>query len=221
MALIAMLVNGWHSDKKGERIWHVCVPLATVGLALLLASALDSVPIAAVAVMMFVVGTCMYAHLPAFWPIPTMFLGAATAASAIGFINMFGNLGGFFGPDMVGKSVDQDIRWVSELMGQKEAKPLIGEDATKLDKLVETITESGKLDAQQSEKLNQLLSQVRAGKTLEQSTQEELIQLLNRGASFADALRKIAPWPIMSAMIILLVGAVRKRTASQAKPAVS
>jgi nitrate/nitrite transporter NarK len=45
----------------------------------------------------------MYAQLPAFWPIPSLFLGATAAASAIGFINMIGNLGGSVGPTMVGK----------------------------------------------------------------------------------------------------------------------
>ncbi len=218
MALVAMLINGWHSDKKSERIWHVCIPLATVGCALLLASALDSAPLAAVAVIMFVVGTCMYAHLPAFWPIPTMFLGAATAASAIGFINMLGNLGGFFGPDMIGKSVDQDIRWVSQLMEKPENKPLSDEDGAKIDKLAQAITSSGKLTVDQSQQLNNLLKQVRAGDILDQRAQEELVQLMNRGASFSEALRKIAPWPMMSAVIILIVGFVRSRTAKHPLP---
>jgi ACS family tartrate transporter-like MFS transporter len=46
----------------------------------------------------------MYAHLPAFWPLPSVFLGATAAASAIGFINMIGNLGGFVGPTIVGEA---------------------------------------------------------------------------------------------------------------------
>ena len=56
-------------------------------------------------IMVFLVGTFMYSHLPAFWPIPTIFLGGAAAASAIGFVNMIGNLGGSVGPIMVGKAV--------------------------------------------------------------------------------------------------------------------
>jgi nitrate/nitrite transporter NarK len=50
------------------------------------------------------VGTFLYCHLPAYWPIPTIFLGSVAAASATGFINMMGNLGGFFGPFLVGNS---------------------------------------------------------------------------------------------------------------------
>lgn len=102
MAFLGMLINGRHSDRTGERVWHVAVPLALLSLAIWLAAALDGVPVLPVLVMIFGVGTFWYAHLPAFWPIPTMYLGATAAASAIGFINMIGNLGGFFGPKVVG-----------------------------------------------------------------------------------------------------------------------
>jgi MFS transporter, ACS family, tartrate transporter len=104
IALIAMLINGWHSDRTGERYWHAAVPMALLGGGILLAAALDGVPIVPVFVMIFCVGTFWYAHLPAFWPIPTRYLGAVVAASAIGFINMIGNLGGSVGPTIVGKA---------------------------------------------------------------------------------------------------------------------
>jgi ACS family tartrate transporter-like MFS transporter len=102
MGFLAMLVNGWHSDRTGERPWHVAIPLAFMGLGILFASWTDGVFLLPAIIMMFWVGSCMYAHLPAFWPIPTMFLGATAAASAIGFINMIGNLGGSVGPMLVG-----------------------------------------------------------------------------------------------------------------------
>src|SRR5262249_53315710 len=106
MGLIAMLVNGWHSDRTQERIAHSAVPLACLSLAILLAALVDGMGILPVLVMIFGVGTFMYAHLPAFWPVPTIFLGAAAAASAIGFINMIGNLGGFVGPRLVGQCAE-------------------------------------------------------------------------------------------------------------------
>ena len=80
------------------------MPLALWSLSLWLAAALAGVPVWPAVVMIVCVGTCMYAHLPAFWPIPTTFLGSAAAASAIGFINMIGNLGGSVGPTVVGKA---------------------------------------------------------------------------------------------------------------------
>jgi MFS transporter, ACS family, tartrate transporter len=102
MGLVGILINGWHSDRTGERIWHVAVPLSMMSLGIWLAAAVDGVAVVPVLVMILLVGTFQYAHLPAFWPIPTMFLGPTAAAAAIGFINMIGNLGGSVGPMMVG-----------------------------------------------------------------------------------------------------------------------
>src|SRR5260370_10810269 len=101
---VVMLVNGWHSVRTGERPWRVETPLALWSLALWLAAGLAGVPVWPALVMIFCVGSCMYAHLPAFWPIPTMFLGSTAAASAIGFINMIGNLGGSVGPTGDGRT---------------------------------------------------------------------------------------------------------------------
>jgi sugar phosphate permease len=118
MALAAMLVNGAHSDRTGERVWHTVVPLTCLSLGLLVAALLDhwDAGIWAVLAMIFLVGTFMYAHLPAFWPIPSIFLGAAAAASAIGFINMIGNLGGFFGPAWVGEASKSQVNFAPALL---------------------------------------------------------------------------------------------------------
>jgi hypothetical protein len=75
-----------------------------------------------VLVMIFVAGTNMYAHLPAFWPIPSMFLGVVAAASAIGFINMIGNLGGTTGPVIVGTAVTKDISAVKNFLANGSNK---------------------------------------------------------------------------------------------------
>ena len=42
------------------------------------------------------------AYLPAFWTLPSEFMSASAAAASIGLINSFGNLGGAFGPTVVG-----------------------------------------------------------------------------------------------------------------------
>ena len=103
VALVALLVNGWHSDKTRERAWHAAVPLLVMSAGVLLAWAFTGQPILAMLVIIVIVGACLYTHIPAFWPIPTMFLGASAAASAIGFINMIGNLGGSLGQIVVGE----------------------------------------------------------------------------------------------------------------------
>jgi MFS transporter, ACS family, tartrate transporter len=116
LGFIGILVNGWHSDKTRERPWHVAVPLTMLSLGIWLVAAVDGIPVLPVLVMIFCVGTFMYAHLPAFWPMPTMFLGATVAAGAIGFINMIGNLGGSIGPMVVGKEATGRASFASALV---------------------------------------------------------------------------------------------------------
>jgi len=115
MALLGMLINGWHSDRTGERVLHVSVPLACQGIGIAIAAATDGQWIFPVLAMILIVGPMLYAHMPAFWPIPSMFLGATAAASAIGFINMIGNLGGFVGPYVVGRAATEHATFANAL----------------------------------------------------------------------------------------------------------
>jgi len=103
-AILGMVFNGWHSDKQRERIWHTVIPLTGLSLGLMATATavLFGQGWLAAIFLIVLVGPCMYAHLPAFWPIPTIFMGAAAAAAAIGFINMLGNLGGSVGPTIFG-----------------------------------------------------------------------------------------------------------------------
>jgi len=106
VSVVAVVCNGRHSDRTNERTWHAAIPLAVLSVGVFLLSQLGNHPQISMLVMIFVVGSCMFTHIPAFWPMPTIFLGAAAAASAIGFINMMGNMGGFVGPTIVGNSAD-------------------------------------------------------------------------------------------------------------------
>ncbi len=115
MALVTMLINGWHSDRTRERAWHVAAPLCFLGLGLALTAVTDGVMALPVVIMVLLVGTAMYAHLPAFWPVPSMLLGPTAAASAIGFINMIGNLGGSVGPMMVGSAANNQASFAGAL----------------------------------------------------------------------------------------------------------
>jgi MFS family permease len=106
VAFLGMLYNGHHSDKHGERVWHVAVPLMVLGTCIALVGLTFTNMWLGGALLLFGVGFFHYMHLPAFWPIPTMFLGSTAAASAIGFINMIGNLGGSVGQILVGELAD-------------------------------------------------------------------------------------------------------------------
>ncbi len=103
-AFLVMLAVGRHSDKTGERIWHVALPLLLQGMGIAAAALFDGVGQVSAYIMILWVGSVYYAYLPAFWPLPKTFLGTVVAASAVGFINMIGNLGGSYGPNLVGKA---------------------------------------------------------------------------------------------------------------------
>jgi len=97
----AMLFNSAHSDRTGERRWHTALPMLFGGVAMAL-SILSGDQVALAFSFLCLVGIGVHAYLPVFWTWPTKFMAASVAATAIGMINSFGNLGGYFGPKVVG-----------------------------------------------------------------------------------------------------------------------
>ena len=97
---ISMLAWGWVSDRMGERRWNLfwaCV-LATIGLVI---AGLTMGTWWALA------GLCIatagfYGTKGPFWAMPSMLLTGTAAAGGIAWINSIGNVGGFFGPTIVG-----------------------------------------------------------------------------------------------------------------------
>ncbi len=105
-ALPAMLLNGWHSDKTGERIFHAAIPRTVAGIAMFIcffttANVWISVLLLSIATVGF------YSAHPGFWPLPNLLFGKTEAAASIGLINSFGNLGGFIGPYVIGYVTDK------------------------------------------------------------------------------------------------------------------
>ena len=100
--LFAMLWNAKHSDQTGERRWHTVWPLmmgaGAMGLLILSGDNLGLTIF-----FLCLVGIGVHAYLPVFWTWPSAFMTAATAATAVGLINSVGNLGGYFGPQVVGQ----------------------------------------------------------------------------------------------------------------------
>ena len=102
LGLVAILWNGWHSDKTGERRWHTAIPLLLASIAMGFGAFFAANMIMAT-VSLCLLGLTLYPYLPAFWTHPTARLTASSAALAVGMINSIGNLGGYLGPMMVGK----------------------------------------------------------------------------------------------------------------------
>ncbi len=99
-AAVAMVLVGAHSDRTGERRWHVAVP-ALVGAAGLAAAAMLHAPLAAFAALV-VAAVGIWSTLGPFWALPTAMLHGTGAAAGIALVNSIGNLGGFVGPYLIG-----------------------------------------------------------------------------------------------------------------------
>jgi MFS transporter, ACS family, tartrate transporter len=101
LGIAAMLLNGWHSDRSGERRWHTAIPLLCAGAAYMLL--LTSTHNFSLTLLLFVLGGgLMFAYYPVFWSMPTMLLTESAAAACFGLINSIGQAGGFVGPYVVG-----------------------------------------------------------------------------------------------------------------------
>jgi len=101
VGLIGMLLIGWNSDRTGERRWHFAIPQMTAAAALGAWFLVPHSNITLVVIFSLVVfGTSAY--LPAFWALPSSFLGASNAAAVIGFISCIASIGGFIGPKLIG-----------------------------------------------------------------------------------------------------------------------
>jgi ACS family tartrate transporter-like MFS transporter len=100
VATILMVWNGRHSDRTGERRWHVAGS-ALVGAVAFIASAYA--PTMGLSLAMLALAFAgVKSMVGPFWALSTASLGGTAAAAGIAWINSVGNLGGFVGPTVVG-----------------------------------------------------------------------------------------------------------------------
>jgi ACS family tartrate transporter-like MFS transporter len=106
IGLAGMLINGWHSDKTGERHLHTAIPLlaAAVMFAFL---TFDRHHTPSAIVFLLLGSGFLYAYYPTFWAIPTMMLSESAAAATFGLINSIGQLGGLAGNYTIGHLNDR------------------------------------------------------------------------------------------------------------------
>ena len=107
IAVIAMYLWSWHSDRTNERTWHVVIACVAAAVGLALAGIASSV--VAVVASLVLVNVGISAAKPPLWSMPTLFLSGPAAAAGIATINSIGNLGGFVGPSVIG--------WVKDTTG--------------------------------------------------------------------------------------------------------
>jgi ACS family tartrate transporter-like MFS transporter len=99
-AAIAMVLWGMSSDRSGERILHVALPLFLAALAFAWSAA--TLPLALTMIALTLAAVGIYAAIGTFWSLPTAILTGTGAAAGLALVNAVGNLGGFAGPSIVG-----------------------------------------------------------------------------------------------------------------------
>jgi len=97
---IVMVLVGMRSDRTGERRWHTAVP-AFVGAAALVAAGYGSSTLVVVACIGLAL-VCAESMVGPFWAMATSRMVGLSAAAGIAVINSLANLGGYYGPDIIG-----------------------------------------------------------------------------------------------------------------------
>jgi ACS family tartrate transporter-like MFS transporter len=100
LAVAAMVALGYSSDRRGERAGHVAFA-AVLGALGTLVAAWAGDPLLVIAGFC-VAAAGIYAALAVFWTLPAALLRGTAAAAGLALLNSFSNLGGFFGPSLMG-----------------------------------------------------------------------------------------------------------------------
>ena len=107
-AVVCMILTSRHSDRTGERRWHIAVPALVGAAALVVSTFVPQTPMWAI-VTLTIATMGILTGLAQFWVLPPAFLGGAAAAAGIALINSVGNLAGFVSPFAVG--------WIKDTTG--------------------------------------------------------------------------------------------------------
>jgi MFS transporter, ACS family, tartrate transporter len=99
-AVVVMVLVGMRSDRKGERRWHTAISafIAAAGLIVAGCGSSTLVVLTGIAIgLAFAEAMC-----GPFWAMATSRMDGMSAAAGIAVINSLANLGGYFGPDIIG-----------------------------------------------------------------------------------------------------------------------
>ncbi len=100
VTVVVMVLVGMRSDRTGERRWHTAIPAFTAAAGLVLAAYGNSTALVVAGVglgLAFAEGM-----VGPFWAMATSQMAGLSAAAGIAMINSLANLGGYFGPDIIG-----------------------------------------------------------------------------------------------------------------------
>ena len=101
---VGMVSIGLLSDRFNQRKTYLIVALLFLSVGLTVAGWLPGSYVAIIGMCAATIG--MMGFKGPFWPLPSVYLSGSSAAAGIALINSVGNLGGFFGPGLVGMAKD-------------------------------------------------------------------------------------------------------------------
>jgi ACS family tartrate transporter-like MFS transporter len=97
---VAMVLVGMRSDRTGERRWHTAIPAFMGAAALVAAGYGRSTTVVVAGIGLGLVGA--ESMVGPFWAMATSRMDGLSAAAGIAVINSLANLGGYYGPDIIG-----------------------------------------------------------------------------------------------------------------------
>ena len=100
VAAVGMVAVGRHSDRAGERRWHIAVSAIVGGASFAAAAFVHGLIPSLVALSLAMLG--LASMLGPFWTLATSLMSGIGAAAGIALVNSVGNIGGFVGPNIIG-----------------------------------------------------------------------------------------------------------------------
>lgn len=115
-ALVAMYLIGRSSDARKERRWHLAVPAAVGGIALIFSAIYDTDVVMAL-IFLTVATAGIITCIPQFYTLPPAILAGAAAAMGLALANSVGSVAGFVSPFLLG--------WVKDATGSTNAGVIV------------------------------------------------------------------------------------------------
>ncbi len=117
LTVIVMVIVGVHSDRTGERRWHIAICGWIAAISFAVSPHLTATPALAL-LALSIAAACIWSILAPFWTLPHALLkDGAAKASGLALINSIGNMGGFVGP--------YAVAWLKNLSGGFEVPAFV------------------------------------------------------------------------------------------------
>ena len=97
---IAMVIVGRHSDRTGERRWHLSIAALVTATGLILSTQANGVVSSVASLSIAMLG--LASMMGPFWALATAAVRGVGGAASIALVNAVGNTGGFVGPYLLG-----------------------------------------------------------------------------------------------------------------------